>query len=135
MASDRSQDPLKDFATAVDQTLIRHRSIVDLLTKLSEAQARIGRAIAQSVTVCGCIGIEAGRQRIPADADVYSAHLYVQSHLVGNLCDRCRDTLTAEFGQALYYQAALARVLDVDLSDVLQQELDRLRTLGVFNLL
>ena len=58
-----------DFQTAVEEYLIRHRSILDVLTKHQEATARVNRAVAKAVTECGCISITAERQRIPADAE------------------------------------------------------------------
>jgi hypothetical protein len=130
-----SHDTLAAFQAAADEVLVRHRSIVDVLTKLAEANARVGRATAKAVTVCGCISIHAERQRIPAEADLSTVRGYVSSHLEGALCERCRETLSEELGQAFFYQAALADLLGLSLTGVLTQELDRLRTLGIFNLL
>jgi hypothetical protein len=134
MEPEDAQSVLDVFQGTVDDVLIRHRSILDVLTKLHEAQARLARAAATAVTVCGCITVHADRQRIPPDADLASAHLYVRSHLDGNLCERCRETIETEMGEVLFYQGALANLLGVRLADVLNQELDRLRMLGVFHL-
>jgi hypothetical protein len=123
------------FQSAIDQVLIRHRSVLDILTKLPEANAGVLRVTAQAVTVCGCIQVDAGRQRIPADADVETVHRYVQTHIQGSLCDRCKEALADELGQSLFYHAALAEVLDLSLADILDKELTRLKTLGIFNLL
>jgi hypothetical protein len=60
----------RTFQDTVDEYLIRHRSILDVQSKLSEAAARINRAIAKSVTTCGCITIQAGRQRFPAELSI-----------------------------------------------------------------
>src|SRR3712207_8572531 len=38
---------------------LRHRSLLDIITKLQETEGRINRAIAKSVTNCGCIEIDA----------------------------------------------------------------------------
>jgi hypothetical protein len=125
---------LEAFQATVDDVLVRHRSMLDVLTKLQEADSRLARAAAKAVTACGCISITANRQRIPADAHFKSWHLYVRSHVDGTLCARCRDALETEFGQSLFYQSALASLLEVDLSEVLERELNRLKALGIFNL-
>ena len=51
-----------DFQEQVDNVLIRHKSVIDILTKLNEYTARINRAVAKSVTTCGCIEIHATKQ-------------------------------------------------------------------------
>ena len=54
-----------DFQAAVSVCLIRHRSVLDVITKFQEASARVNRAVAKSVTVCGCMEINASKQRLP----------------------------------------------------------------------
>lgn len=129
-----SPGALEAYQEAVDEVLIRHRSILDVLTKLQEANARLTRAAAKAVTVCGCISIAADRQRIPADAQVSCLHQYVHSHVQGALCGRCREAVSTELGQSLFYETALANLLQLEMPDVLNQELERLRTLGIFTL-
>jgi hypothetical protein len=41
-----------DLQNTVDEYLLRHRSIMDILTKIQESSARINRAVAKSVTEC-----------------------------------------------------------------------------------
>ena len=48
-----------NFQDSVDNCLIRHRSILDVLTKYTESSSRINRCIAKAVTNCGCIQISA----------------------------------------------------------------------------
>lgn len=130
----REESILDMFQDAVDEVLIRHRSILDVLSKIQEADSRVARATSKAVTTCGCISVQADRQRIPADADALSVHQYVRSHIEGELCGRCRETLEMELGQALFYQTALATLLQLDLRTLLTEELQRLRTLGIYNL-
>jgi hypothetical protein len=125
---------LEDFQDAVDGALIRHRSVLDAMTKLQESQARLARAAAIAVTVCGCVSVSAGRQRIPPEAELAELHDYVSSHLQGMLCDRCREQVETELGQTLFYLTAVATLYGVSVSDVVAKDLARLRTLGVFNL-
>ena len=52
-------DSLQD---EVKHSLVRHKSILDIMTKLQEYNSRINRAIAKSVTSCGCIEMHAKKQ-------------------------------------------------------------------------
>ncbi len=125
---------LQAYQDTVDGALIRHRSILDTFSKSQEVHARLSRVIATAVTVCGCISVEAERQRIPMDADLNHLHQYVRSHIEGTLCARCREEVEVELGQMLFYETALASLFGLSLDAVLKSDLARLRTLGVFNL-
>ena len=48
-----------NFQNSVNNSLLRHKSILDILSKYAESNARVNRAIAKSVTNCGCIKINA----------------------------------------------------------------------------
>jgi hypothetical protein len=124
----------RTFQDTVNEYLIRHRSILDVQSKLSEAAARINRAIAKSVTTCGCITIQAGRQRFPAELSISEVRHLMQSHLAGTLCDRCREVLETEIGAVLFYLAAASSLLNLDLEAILRKEHARVATLGVFHL-
>jgi len=54
-----------EFQNAVDNSLLRHKSILDIMTKLQESQARVNRAVIKAVTSCGCLEIQAKKQCIP----------------------------------------------------------------------
>ncbi|MCX7970276.1 MAG: DUF1573 domain-containing protein [Negativicutes bacterium] len=125
---------LDRFQAVVDECLLRHRSILDIMTKQAEAAARINRAVAKTVTECGCLKIEAGRQSYPPDADYGRLREFVASHVAGEMCDPCREVLYREIGHGLFYLAALANVLGVDLEEVLAREHKTVVALGKFNL-
>jgi len=128
------KDILSDeFQQAVDEYLIRHRSIIDILTKLQESSARINRAVAKSVTNCGCIQIEATRQRIPVEVSLKEVRDYMDDHLRGKLCDNCREVIEEEIGNHLFYLAALANSLDLNLYDILIQQHKKISALGIFS--
>lgn len=135
---DASAKLADDFQEAVGEYLIRHRSILDVISKLQEAAARVQRAVAKAVTVCGCVEVNAARQSItaPSPEDISYADLkeHVQSHVDGSLCEHCRDVLEVELGQAYFYTTALCETFDLRAADVLAKEKQRLETLGVFNL-
>ncbi|MDR7417698.1 MAG: DUF1573 domain-containing protein [Armatimonadota bacterium] len=122
------------FQHTVSEYLIRHRSILDVESKLTEAAARVNRAIAKSVTSCGCVTIHAGKQRFPSDLSINELRALMQSHLDGALCARCREALETEIGMTLFYLAAICSLFDLDLDAVLKKEHDRVSSLGVFHL-
>lgn len=124
----------EDFQNKVKSLLIRHQSILDILSKGQEASARVNRAVVKSVTNCGCVGIDAHKKPIPEDATFYDLKALLNSHVDGDICDNCRDIIMTEIGKQFFYIAALANTLNISLSDVLSKEKDKLSTLTVFNL-
>ena len=53
------------FQNDVSESLLRHKSILDIMTKYTESSSRINRAVAKAVTNCGCIEIIASKQPLP----------------------------------------------------------------------
>lgn len=123
-----------EFQAAVSEYLIRHRSILDILSKMHEATARVQRAVAKAVTLCGCVNINAQRQSVPEGTKYSELNQYVQNHLSGQLCEGCRDVLETELGQSFFYTVALCETLNLKSTDIFNQEKQRVTTLGVFNL-
>jgi len=123
-----------NFQELVDKYLIRHRSVLDIMTKLSESTARTNRALAKSVTICGCIKINAEKQVFPTDINYSELREYMQSHLEGELCESCREVIENEIGRTVFYLVALCDALDLNLSDVIEKEKKKLDALGIFSL-
>lgn len=121
------------FQETVAEYLIRHRSVLDVMAKLQEANARANRAITKAVTSCGCIKIDAGRQQVPADISIQEMKEHMANHISGQLCEHCRDILEAELGNNLFYLAAICNLFDLNLYDILLKEHKKLAALGVFN--
>ncbi|HHV54803.1 MAG TPA: DUF1573 domain-containing protein [Firmicutes bacterium] len=126
------QQDLPALQAAVARNLVRHRSILDIMSKLDESGAKINRAVARSVTMCGCIRVNAGKQTF--NGDLAHSLESVDDHVLGELCDGCRENLETEIGRHLYYLAALGNVLGIDLEEVVRTELRRLAALGLFTL-
>jgi NAD(P)H-nitrite reductase large subunit len=122
------------FQETVSQYLLRHRSILDVQTKLAEATSRVNRAVAKSVTTCGCISVTAGKQKFPADVSLRDIRQFMSTHLGGQMCGKCREVVETEIGTTLFYLAALCSLLNLNLKDVLEKEYTRVSALGVFNL-
>lgn len=131
--SHKNEDICNNFQNQVSKFLIRHRSILDIMTKTEEYNSRINRALAKSITTCGCISMEAKKQDFTAES--YDQIIdKVSTHLSGTICDGCRDVLEEEIGNYLFYLTAFCNTLDLNLHDILQKEYNRNETLGIFNL-
>lgn len=122
-----------DFQNAVDECLLRHKSLVDIMTKLQESEGRINRALAKSITNCGCIELNAKKQPTPNDdIDIETYKKQLNTHLEGKLCDNCREVLEREIGNNIFYLTSLCNLLDLNLYDILLKEYNKIGTLGEF---
>lgn len=123
-----------DFQNAVNDSLIRHKSILDILTKFQESNGRTNRAVVKSITSCGCINVTAKKQQMPEDNDINIESLKdcLQTHIDGKLCDNCREVIEREIGNNLFYLTSLCNILDLNLYDVLIKEYDKINTLGKY---
>ncbi len=122
------------FQHSVSELLLRHKSILDAMTKLQESNARVNRAIVKSVTSCGCLRIDARKQNNPSDIPLKKLTEYLDSHIKGSLCDNCREVIEKELGSNLFYIAAVCDILDINLYDVMLKEYEKMKTLGVYTL-
>ncbi len=122
-----------EFQETVSQYLVRHRSILDVISKFQESNARVNRAVIKSVTNCGCLEVDARKQQFTSK-DLTELLATVDTHLEGQLCSECRETIEAELGNHLFYLVSLCNLLDLSLFDVLLKEHQRLGTLGIFKL-
>lgn len=124
-----------DFQDCVNSSLIRHKSILDIITKYSESTSKVNRAIIKSVTNCGCININGSKQNINlSKSSPNDFSDYMSTHLNGKLCEDCRDIIEKELGNNLFYLISLCNTLDINLYDVLIKEYNKINTLGKFNL-
>lgn len=126
-----------EFQASVNDCLIRHKSILDIITKLDESQARVNRSIVKCVTDCGCLKINADKQCVTKNLEtdnLDSVKECFKTHLSGSICDDCREVLEKELGNHLFYINSMCNVLNINLYDVLLKEYKNLSTLGKFNL-
>ena len=129
------RDPgCEEFQETVSEFLIRHRSIVDVLSKLQETSARVNRAVAKAVTNCGCLEISARRQEIPDNTSFFRLKDFMATHLQGDLCDGCREIIETELGQNLFYLAALCDLLGLRMEEIIDKERERINALGPYSL-
>ncbi len=123
-----------EFQDTVASCLVRHRSIIDVITKIQETSARVNRAVAKSVTGCGCMEINAKKQQIPGQISLRDLGSYMDTHLKGEVCADCREILEQEIGNHLFYLTALCNLLDLNLYDIILTENEKLSTLGIYNM-
>jgi len=123
----------EDFQEQASKVLIRHKSILDITTKLDEFNARINRAVAKSVTACGCISINAKKQDYSKDTFEQMLET-VETHVEGEICEGCKEVLDEEIGSYIFYLAALSNTLGLNLGEILNKEYSTIKTLGVFTL-
>lgn len=128
-----TDDICKDFQNSISEVLVRHKSILDIITKMDEYNARINRAVVKAVTNCGCISIEAKKQNFTGESykDLPES---LDNHLRGEICEQCKEVLDLEMGSYLFYITALCDTLGMDLSEIVKHEYERNKTLGMFNL-
>jgi NTP pyrophosphatase (non-canonical NTP hydrolase) len=125
---------LKEFQQQVSDLLLRHRSLLDVLSKSQQSNASINRSIVKAVTECGCIELHADKQAYSAELSLEEARRLLKTHVNGQLCDSCLEVVTAEIGKNLFYLSSLCNLLGLDLEDVMEKESKKCATLGLFNL-
>ncbi|MDD4775421.1 MAG: DUF1573 domain-containing protein [Syntrophomonas sp.] len=124
-----------EFQNTVSDLLIRHHSLIDVLSKLAESNSRVNRSVIKAVTDCGCVCIEAHKVDIPDHLEsVAELKACLDSHLRGELCSRCSEIIMSEMGKMLFYTAALCNILDINLYDVFIKENKKAQALGYFNM-
>lgn len=123
-----------DFQNTVSELLVCNRSILDILAKTQEANARLHRAIIKSVTGCGCTKIHASKKEIPLDASFSDLKEILDSHLKGTLCDHCKEAVEDSIGNSLFYLAAICNLLDLNMYDIILKQQKQLKILGLYNL-
>lgn len=123
-----------NFQEIVKENLVRHYSILDLVSKFQESNARVNRALFRAVTDCGCIEIHSSKQTVPSDCSFSELKQYLKSHIEGELCENCREILEAEVGQNIFYLTGICNALGLELEDIIDKEGKRVETLGMFHL-
>lgn len=122
------------FQEKVDEVLIRHTSVIDLMAQIQNASSRTNRAIVRSITECGCIAIDASKIHFPEDLSEEHIRAHRDSHLKGELCENCREKVEEEIGNLTFYVTGLCNTLDLNLYDIMLKEYKKINTLGKFSM-
>jgi hypothetical protein len=125
---------LKQFQEQVSELLLRHRSVLDVLSKHTQSGAAVQRAVAKAITECGCIQVHAGKQHYSTEMTIEDAKKLLDTHMSGELCEGCAEVVASEIGRNLFYTASLCNLLGINLDKVLQEESKKCSTLGFFNM-
>ena len=126
---------MDDFIDTANALLIRNRSILDTISKFQITAAKVSRAVVKCATHCGCIEIDAKKQDYSnEDASLEDLRESMDTHIQGELCPRCREIIARELGEHLFYLASICNSLDLDYTEIIEKENQRMSTLGVFNL-
>lgn len=125
---------IDEFQYTANEILIRNKSILDLITKFQDTNARVNRAVVKSATQCGCIKINAEKQPFLEGEDFEEVLNAMETHVEGSLCDNCRDMIEKEIGRNLFYLASICNTLDLNLYDIIIKELERIKVLGKYSL-
>ena len=124
-----------EFQNVVGDLLIRHHSILDILSKLSEANCRVNRAVVKSVTDCGCMSVEATKLQIPDNVNsIEELRQHMDNHLRGVMCNNCEDVIISELGKLLFYSAALCNTLITNLYYIFITEYKKASAIAVYNM-
>lgn len=125
---------IESFQDHITNYLLRHRSILDTTSKFQETNARVNRAIMKSVTECGCIQIHATKQEYAVEGTIDQLKETMETHVEGKLCEHCNEIVMAEIGKNLFYLLSMMNQLHIDVEDVVKKEIQKLTTLGIFNM-
>lgn len=123
-----------EFQNKVDEVLIRHANLLDIVSKMSEAATKSNRAVIKSITNCGCVTLDVSKVDIPEDLSYEALKEFKAEHLKGEPCPVCREKIEEELGRLEFYVAALCNVLDMNMYDIILKEYKKISTLGRFSL-
>lgn len=129
-----SAPTLHDFQQQVSELLLRHRSLLDVVTKFSQSGASVNRAVAKSITECGCIELKPRHREFSEETGFDQALRQTAPDKQGELCENCLDAIRGEMGKNLFYLSALCNLLDINMEEVVAKEAQKCATLGFFNL-
>lgn len=117
-------DLIKEYQECASKVLSRNKSVLDILTKLQCANARVARSVVKAVTSCGCIAVDGGKNS-PDSAE---------SQIRGEICDDCETTIKTEIGEAMFYTASLCNALGISFEDVFRRDMNRSDMMGQYSL-
>ncbi|MGL4737447.1 MAG: hypothetical protein ACRCW2_08355 [Cellulosilyticaceae bacterium] len=127
---------LEQFQNFIDDLILRNKSILDQMTKLQDASARLNRTISKAATTCGCVVVTASKQPYPAvitqEICLEDLKSLMHTQVDGFLCPTCQEQIEKEMGRCLFYLGALANTLGISLSSVLENEKTRTNLLGKY---
>ena len=111
-----------DFQKNVEENLVRHFSVLDIVSKFQETNARVNRALFRAVTDCGCIQIDASKQVLPDDCSFEDIRNHVQSTLRGGSSAKTAGTsLKRKSVKICSTLAGMCNALKLDLEEIIHR--------------
>ncbi|MEB3103645.1 DUF1573 domain-containing protein [Ferviditalea candida] len=129
-----SVSSLKSFQDQVSELLLRHRSLLDVISKFQQTNAAVNRSVTKAITECGCIEVSAQKQQYSLDYSAERLREMLGTHVHGHLCEQCQEIVSSELGRNLFYMSALCNLLEINLEEVIDRESQKCSTLGFFNM-
>ena len=89
---------LEQFQNFIDDLVLRNKSILDQMTKLQDASARLNRTLSKSATTCGCIKMNITKQQLDFAHLTSSEELksLLSTHIEGYPCPECNEAIEKE---------------------------------------
>lgn len=127
---------LEQFQNFIDDLVLRNKSILDQMTKLQDACARLNRTLSKSATTCGCVKMTITKQQLDFTniSNIEELKSLLSTHVEGYPCNSCNESIEKEMGRVLFYMAAIANTLGISLSSVIESEKARTSLLGSYSL-
>ena len=119
----------EEFQDTVGELHIWNKSVLDIMTKLQMASAKVNRTAVKAVTSCGCVEIDGRKSTVTFENKKDG------SQINGVLCEECRAGVEKEIGENLYYLVSMCNTFGLNIDKIITKELERVRTLGKYNLM
>ena len=115
--------------------LIINPAALQIMLQMQLNATRLHQSLLKAANTCGCIKLGTSKAPVPPDADWPTLKNQPTGDDFTGLCPSCREELTERLGSLLFYTAALANSLNLDLGSVCEHEIDKLDLLGYFMLM
>ncbi len=117
-------DLINEYQRSAAKIPARNKSVLDILTKLQYADARVARSVIKAVTGCGCIEIHGKR----------SAGRNAESQIRGNICEDCAAAVETQIGEMFFYTASLCNALGISMEEIFRKDISRSDMFGNYTL-
>lgn len=120
-----------------DEYLIINPAALQILLQLQANALRLHQSVLRAANCCGCISL--GTAKPPeldeSETDLAALKKRPTGDELEHLCPTCRAEIGERLGSLLFYAAALANALGLDLNLLAEAEIDKLDLLGYFMLM
>lgn len=134
MPTDTTPSSLSELQKRAEEYLILNPAALQILLQMQKTCLTLHQTVLAAANTCGCITL--GTEKLlPPDAGWQQLKDHPTGDSFGSICPTCRARIRDQLGSLLFYAAALANTLELDLDEVTLQEVSRLDLLGYFMLM